>query len=185
MNDFVNPKSMMTPGAAGALVMFLSNAVCFQFPDVEARWLALGLSFVIGALVVAATKPKVLAAAGFWLVNSLVIFAVAVGSAGEAAKATSQPAGSVAAAMNLVMPSAYAQSAPSSTPARGPVTAAALASLQAQLEAANARLVAQQAQLDAAHQALATRSREASASATRSATQAPASANSKRFFKTW
>jgi len=146
MNDFVNPKSMMTPGAAGALVMFLSNAICFQFPDIQTRWLALGLSFVLGAFVVAAAKPKVLSAAGFWFINSLIIFAVAAGSANEAAKATSQPGSGVGAALNMVISTAYAQSAPSSAPAKGPEAAASFASLQARLDAANARLAAQQLQ---------------------------------------
>jgi hypothetical protein len=80
MNDFLNPKSMMTPGAAGALVMFLSNAVCFQFPDIAPRWVALLLSFVLGALVVTAVRLKPFPRLGFCLVNSLIIFSRCGGS---------------------------------------------------------------------------------------------------------
>lgn len=58
MSDFLNPKSMVTPGIAGALVMFLSNAICFQFPEVAPRWAALLLSFVLGGVVIAVAAPK-------------------------------------------------------------------------------------------------------------------------------
>jgi hypothetical protein len=185
MNDFINPKSMMTPGAAGALVMFLSNAVCFQFPEIAPRWLALALSLILGALVAAAAKPKVLAATGYWLVNSLVIFAVAVGSVGGAVRGTNTTGSNAAAALNMLISGAYAQSAQSSAAAKGPATAATVASLQAQLEAANARLTAQQAQLAAAHQALASSRKEASAQPSQRADQTSQSKNSKQFFKAW
>jgi len=181
MNDFVNPKSMMTPGAAGALVMFLSNAVSFQFPEVTPRWLALALSFVLGAIVVGAAKPKVLAASGLWLVNSLVIFAVAVGSAGEAAKMAGPAASGVAAAVNRIIPSAHAQSAPASAPGN----AATIAQLRAQLALASAKLAAQQAQLAAAHQALAARSPDKSVGTTPQPAQKHLGADSQRFFKVW
>jgi hypothetical protein len=46
VNDFLNPKSMVTPGMAGALVMFLSNAVCFQFPEIALRWAAQFMALV-------------------------------------------------------------------------------------------------------------------------------------------
>lgn len=58
MNDFLNPKSMITPGMAGALVMFLSNAICFQFPEIAPRWAALLLSFVLGGGLIAAAEAK-------------------------------------------------------------------------------------------------------------------------------
>ena len=99
MTDFLNPKSMVTPGMAGALVMFLSNAICLQFPEIAPRWAALVLSFALGAMVIAAANLPRLPAAGFWLINSLIIFAVAAGSAGVAAKATAPAATTASAAI--------------------------------------------------------------------------------------
>ncbi len=161
MTDFLNPKSMVTPGMAGALVMFLSNAICFQFPEMAPRWTALLLSFVLGGIVIAAAKLRYLPAAGFWLINSLIIFAVAAGSAGVAAKTTGQITANATAVAHFLIPSADAQTSPTTSTA-----ATTKAQLQAQLEAANARLVAQQQQLaDAQQQA--------------------AKENANRFFKEW
>lgn len=140
MSDFLNPKSMVTPGMAGALVMFLSNAICFQFPEIAPRWAALLLSFILGGIVIAAANLQRLPAAGFWLINSLIIFAVAAGSAGVAAKTTAQTAATASTALaNVLIPSALAQPAPSTSTA-----SPTKAELQAQLQAANAKLTVQQ-----------------------------------------
>ena len=174
MNDFLNPKSMMTPGAAGALVMFLSNAVCFQFPDIEPRWVAISLSFVLGGFVIASAKLRVLPRAGFWVVNSLIIFAVAAGSANFAAKAGSQAASGAAAALALLVTSANAQE-PKVTP---PNATNDSVSLKAQLDAAQARIVQQQAQLENLQKAY--------AQAAQVAPRKPSSATQKdRFFEEW
>ena len=190
MTDFLNPKSMVTPGMAGALVMFLSNAICFQFPEVAPRWVALLLSFVLGGVVIAAAKLKLLPAAGFWVLNSLIIFAVAAGSAGVAAKSTA----SVAATANLItqalISSAFAQPATLTN-------TLTKAELQAQLEQAKAALAAQQQQLAAAQQQAALAAEQAKqAEAQRQALEAQraqeaqnanraAKENANRFFKEW
>lgn len=88
MNDFLNPKSMLTPGAAGALVMFLSNAVCQQFPEIGFRYVALGLSLLVGGIVFTATTMEIVSRIGYWLVNSLIIFAMGVGSSNIGANLT-------------------------------------------------------------------------------------------------
>ena len=156
MNDFLNPKSMLTPGMAGALVMFLSNAICFQFPEIAPRWAALLLSFVLGGGVIAAAQLKYFAAAGFWLINSLIIFAVAAGSAGVASKTTAQMARHTTVMFaNVLIPSVSAQ-APTAS-AQAPTKA----DLEAQLQATNARLAAQQQQLADAQQQVATAAAEA------------------------
>jgi hypothetical protein len=156
MNDFLNPKSMMTPGAAGALVMFLSNAVCFQFPELSPRWAGLILSLLMGSIVVTAAKLKPVQAAGFGLINSLIIFAVAFGSAGVASKATNPATNAVAAVFDHLIAPADAQSAFSSSSQAQSTTATRIANLQAQLSAALGRIQTQQAQLATAQRALAT-----------------------------
>jgi hypothetical protein len=191
MNDFFNPKSMVTPGMAGALVMFLSNAVCFQFPEIAPRWAALLLSFVLGGVVIAAAKLRYLQAAGFWFINSLIIFAVAAGSAGVAAKSTATVSTGVAAIAQFLIPSAVAQTPTAST------ATMTKAQLQAQLEAATARLATQQQQLLLAQQQAAIADAQAKqAQAQHQALQAQraleiqkstqaAAQNANRFFKVW
>ncbi len=49
MNEFLNPKSMTTPGAAGALMMLLANTFCAVFSEVAFRYAALSLSFLMGS----------------------------------------------------------------------------------------------------------------------------------------
>jgi hypothetical protein len=190
VNDFLNPKSMVTPGMAGALVMFLSNAVCFQFPEIAPRWAALLLSFALGGFVIAAAKLRYLQAAGYWLINSLIIFAVAAGSAGVAAKSTGAVSAGATALANFFIPSAVAQPATASTATMTKVQ------LQAQLEAVNARLAAQQQQLLEAQQEAATADAQAKqaqaqhqallqqALEAQKAKQAAAQ-NANRFFKVW
>jgi hypothetical protein len=88
MNEFLNPKSMLTPGIAGALVMFLSNAIVQQFPEIAFRYVALGLSLLVGGLVFTATAMEIIYRVGFWLINSLIIFAMGVGSSNIGANLT-------------------------------------------------------------------------------------------------
>jgi len=91
MKEFINPKSMLTPGVAGSLMMFLVNGISFQFPEIPTRYLALFLSFLIGAIVwFSEIKGKSPGAqkAVYWILNSLVIFVVGFGTAHLAADAT-------------------------------------------------------------------------------------------------
>ena len=88
MNEFLNPKSMLTPGIAGALVMFLSNVIVQQFPEIAFRYVALGLSMLIGGLVFTATAMEIIYRIGYWLINSLIIFAMGVGSSNIGANLT-------------------------------------------------------------------------------------------------
>jgi len=86
MNEFLNPKSMLTPGAAGSMVMLITNALCLSFPVGQPQWLALLLSFVFGAFALSASGLKKTLKLGFWFVNSLIIFSVSVGTAKFAAE---------------------------------------------------------------------------------------------------
>jgi len=85
MNEFLNPKSMSTPGAAGALMMLIANALCNNFPEFPFRYVALILSFAIGAIVFTATTMKAWERGIYWVVNSLIIFSMGVGATNIAA----------------------------------------------------------------------------------------------------
>lgn len=90
MNEFLNPKSMSTPGAAGALMMLIANALCNNFPEFPFRYVALILSFAIGAIVFSATTMKIWERGIFWVVNSLIIFSMGVGASNIAANVASK-----------------------------------------------------------------------------------------------
>lgn len=85
MNQFLNPKSMSTPGVAGALMMLIANTLCINFPEFPFRYVALILSFLIGAVVFTASTMKIWERGIYWIVNSLIIFSMGVGSTNIAA----------------------------------------------------------------------------------------------------
>lgn len=80
MKDFLNPKSMMTPGAAGAIMMFLANGLCSQFPELAFRYVALALSVALASAILKTAAMKVPEKVFYWLMNSLVIFVVGIGA---------------------------------------------------------------------------------------------------------
>jgi hypothetical protein len=80
LDDFLNPKSMITPGAAGAITMAATNALCAQFAGLPGNWVALTLSFLFGGLVVFSYASSVGVRLAYLIVNSLIIFVMASGS---------------------------------------------------------------------------------------------------------
>lgn len=80
MNEFLNPKSMATPGAAGGVTMFIANAVSNNFPEIPFRYTCLGLSLLIGLVIHISSELDLPSRAGFFVINSLIIFAMGVGT---------------------------------------------------------------------------------------------------------
>ena len=76
-SDFLNPKSMLTPGLAGILVMTLANSVSSAI-NLNPLYVALGLSFLIGTLIFQNVKVKWLSGV-YYVLNSLIIFNMALG----------------------------------------------------------------------------------------------------------
>jgi hypothetical protein len=89
MQEFLNPKSMITPGVAGTLLMFLVNGLCVPFPELPPRYVALVLSFAIGLILVRSLDCKLMERGIYWILNSLVIFIVGFGATNLARSATS------------------------------------------------------------------------------------------------
>lgn len=83
-DDFLNPKSMPTPAAAGAIVAFIAGALFKNFGLSIAVGSAL-LSFLIGLIVLQSrefkgTSMSKLTKFVFYSINSLIIFAMATGT---------------------------------------------------------------------------------------------------------
>ena len=78
-SEFLNPNSMITPGAAGAFTMVVTNTLCQQFTQLPLNFTGLAVSFLFGAIVFgygASLPLRVM----YYAINSLIIFVVAVGS---------------------------------------------------------------------------------------------------------
>src|SRR6516162_1213583 len=79
LDQFLQPQSMVTPGALGALAMLATNTLVGNFPNMNAPIIALILSFLLGfAALVKSTSifEKIL----YYLLNSIIIFSVAAGA---------------------------------------------------------------------------------------------------------
>jgi hypothetical protein len=50
VQDFANPRSMITPGVAGAITVFITNAVGTQF-SLPLNRVGLAISFLLGLIV--------------------------------------------------------------------------------------------------------------------------------------
>lgn len=77
--EFLNPNSMMTPGAAGAFTMVITNTLCQQFALLPLNYTGLAVSFMFGAVVFgygASLASRLM----YFFINSLIIFVVANGS---------------------------------------------------------------------------------------------------------
>ncbi len=134
MQDFLNPKSMMTPAAAAATMMFIVNGLGAAFPELSLRLAALVVSFLIGSIVFASKSPAVSAlwAKGvYWVLNSLIIFAFGFASNNYMAEANAQPKAQAvsqaerARMSDWLVPAAYAdEQAPAAKSSKQPSRAA-------------------------------------------------------------
>lgn len=98
VGEFLDPKSMLTPGVAGGITMVITNALCSNFA-LPRPLTALVLSFLLGLLTLALaaatnTSTNTMAWWAKGLVtffNSLFIFAMAVGTSTLGAVQASPP----------------------------------------------------------------------------------------------
>ncbi len=114
MDSFIDAKSMLTPGVAGTVVMLVTNALANTF-SLPGKWVALVLSFVCGLLVFGDRKLTIGPRIAFNVLNSLIVFATAVGANGIGAAASETKAGPTAVA--AATPTPVGTVAPPATPA--------------------------------------------------------------------
>jgi hypothetical protein len=79
LDQFLQPQSMVTPGALGAIAMVGTNAISGSFPYMNLPFTALLLSglFGLAAIVKSVSVPERVL---YYLLNSVIIFSVATGS---------------------------------------------------------------------------------------------------------
>lgn len=76
---FLDSRSMLTPGIAGATVMLIANALGDQF-NAPRSVTALVLSFVLGTVSFVDTRAKLPERLVLFVLNSLIVFSIAVGT---------------------------------------------------------------------------------------------------------
>ncbi len=78
MDDFVNSKAMIAPGVAGSATTMITGTLVttFGFPGAVT---ALAVSFVFGLMVLADKTLTMSYKLLFYVINSMIIFSVAVG----------------------------------------------------------------------------------------------------------
>lgn len=78
MDDFVNSKAMIAPGVAGSATTMITATLVttFGFPGAVT---ALAVSFVFGLMVLADKTLTIFNKLLFYVINSMIIFSVAVG----------------------------------------------------------------------------------------------------------
>ena len=113
--EFLNPSSMLTPGLAGGMTMGITNSLAGQFALLPPgpAYVGLGLSFLFGLLVWVNQDVSRLKRFVLYVLNSLVIFVVAVGSNTMGGAASGPAAASLASSLSdVLMSSAFAQPQP-------------------------------------------------------------------------
>lgn len=85
LGEFLNPKSMLTPGLAGALTMAIANCFSYQF-GLSRPMVGIIVSCLFSLIAVGATRMAFWQKLTFFVLNAAVIFTMALGSntAGEA-----------------------------------------------------------------------------------------------------
>jgi hypothetical protein len=108
-SEFLNPKSMLTPGAAGAVIMLISNAlwVTFGFPS---NWSALLFSFLFALMVVGHYVAPFWHKALLMVFNSLIVFSLGVGTMSMGSAAFGQRGSPGTASSSMHQPAAATHS---------------------------------------------------------------------------
>ncbi len=100
VEEFLNPNSMLTPGIVGSMIMMITNTVTYNF-ELPSKWVGLALSFMVGLLVVMNVVLPMWQRIIYYALNSLFIFAMAVGTNNIGRNAIAPPAVSSASSGRL------------------------------------------------------------------------------------
>src|SRR3989442_8938505 len=80
VKEFLNPSGTLTPGVAGGLTIAISLPLAINF-GMSVKWPALVVSFLLGSVIILSFKDPIpyLLRFVYWLLDSLIIFATALG----------------------------------------------------------------------------------------------------------
>ncbi len=78
MDEFLKSKAMMTPGIAGSLTTMITGTLVSQF-GLPGNWTGLVISLLLGLAVWADKSVIIYYRIIYYIINSLTIFAVAIG----------------------------------------------------------------------------------------------------------
>ncbi|MFZ0254540.1 MAG: hypothetical protein WAN46_02580 [Gammaproteobacteria bacterium] len=78
VDEFFRSKSMLTPGVAGATAMMITGTLVSQF-ELPGHITGLLVSFLLGLVVWADKSVPMIQRIVFYIINSLIIFTVAIG----------------------------------------------------------------------------------------------------------
>lgn len=115
VKEFMNPKSTLTPGIAGAIAMLAANTLWVTFGLPQA-WTALAVSTLFALLVSTGLAAPLWQRGIYLILNSLVIFSVGIGSnalGGHATEPSTPQRSSSGHYEPLAISSAFAQQPPS------------------------------------------------------------------------
>lgn len=94
VHEFFNPKSMLTPGIAGCMIMLITNALWVQFM-LPPKWVALVLSFFFVLSIIVKFRASFFEKIFYFIFNGLIIFSLAVGTNIAGLKITETPPSSL------------------------------------------------------------------------------------------
>lgn len=75
--DFLNPRSMLTPGIAGSVVMVIANTLWVEFM-LPQKWTALVLSFILIIPILMRFSASMIENIIYFMFNGLIVFALAI-----------------------------------------------------------------------------------------------------------
>lgn len=76
-NDFLNPRSMLTPGVAGGMVMLIANTLWVEF-TIPQKWTALILSFLLIIPILMRFAATVIENIIYFTFNGLIVFSLSI-----------------------------------------------------------------------------------------------------------
>jgi hypothetical protein len=79
LNEFLNPRSMLTPGLAGGLTMVISGTLWVHF-GLPQKWTALAISLAISLLVVRGKNIPLWERIIYYGLNTMFIFSMGLGA---------------------------------------------------------------------------------------------------------
>ena len=77
MNDFLDPKSMITPGISGGVIMVISNTLWMQF-SLPKVFSSIVLSFLLVTLIISKFPAPIWEKSIYFIFNGLIIFSFAI-----------------------------------------------------------------------------------------------------------